>query len=191
MPREARPRETGPRETGPREDVAVVLPSNLGWIALVHEENLLQRLTFGHDDPARAVAALKLDRWIDVDVDVIETPKSDSLGGRLQAFAAGAYVDFSDVEVDLRDRTALHRRVIEHCRRIPCGKTLSYGELAALAGAPRAARAVGNIMAANRVPLVIPCHRVVAASGHNTGYSAGDGVRTKLRLLEMEALAIA
>ena len=173
----------------PRNDVAVVLPSRLGWIALVRRENLLRRLTFGHRDPTRAVAALDSDGWIDAEV--VETPEADSLGGRLQAFADGARVDFSDVAVDLRDRTPLHRRVIAHCRRIPCGKTLSYGELAALAGAPGAARAVGNIMAANRVPLVVPCHRVVAASGHHTGYSAGEGVRTKLRLLEMEALAIA
>ncbi|MCH8921570.1 MAG: methylated-DNA--[protein]-cysteine S-methyltransferase [Planctomycetes bacterium] len=173
----------------PHEDVAVVLPSDLGWIALVRDGNLLRRLTFGQRDAARAVAALDLDGWIDAEV--VETPACDSLAGRLQAFAAGEHIDFSDIGVDLRDRTPLHRRVIAHCRRIPCGQTLSYGELAAQAGAPGAARAVGNIMAANRVPLVVPCHRVVAASGHNVGYSAGEGVRTKLRLLEMEALAVA
>ncbi len=172
----------------PRKDVAVVLPSSLGWIALVQDENLLRRLTFGHRDPQRAVAALDLDERIDCEV--VELPEADSLGERLQSFAEGAYVDFSDVEVDLSDRTPLHRRVIAHCRRIACGQTLSYGQLAATAGAPGAARAVGNIMAANRVPLVVPCHRVVAAAGHHTGYSAGEGVRTKLRLLEMEALAV-
>ena len=171
------------------EAVVVVLPSRLGWIALLQSGNLLQRLTFGHGDPARAVAGLNL--AASIDAEVVELPEADSLGGRLQAFTAGAHVDFSDVGVDLSDRTPLHRRVIAHCRRIPCGQTLSYGQLAAQAGAPGAARAVGNIMAVNRVPLVVPCHRVVAASGNNTGYSAGEGVRTKLRLLEMEALAVA
>ena len=167
----------------PRQVAAVVLPSSLGWIALARKGNLLRRLTFGHRDPARAVAALDLDGWIDAEV--VETPAAESLGGRLQAFADGAHVDFSDVEVDLSDRTPLHRRVIEHCRRIPCGQTLSYGELAARAGAPGAARAVGNIMAANRVPLVVPCHRVVAASGHNAGDSAGERLSPRLRLLAM------
>ena len=167
-------------------DVAVVLPSDLGWIALVYEENLVHQLTFGHRNPAQAVSALNVADWIDAEV--VETPPSDSLGGQLQAFAAGSRVDFSHVEVDLRDRTTLHRRVIECCRRIPIGQTLTYGKLAARVGAPRAARAVGNIMAANRVPLIVPCHRVVAASGSNGGYSCGEGVRTKLRLLEMERL---
>ena len=66
---------------------------------------------------------------------------------------------------------------------------MTYGELAVAAGQPRAARAVGNCMAGNRVPLIIPCHRVVRAGGDIGPYSAAGGSATKRRLLEMEAAA--
>lgn len=102
------------------------------------------------------------------------------------AYAAGEPVDFADVAVDLAHLTPTQCRVIEQCRRIPYGQTLTYGRLAALAGSPGAARAVGNVMAANRCPLVIPCHRVVQAGGQIGHYSAPAGRRMKLRLLEQE-----
>ncbi|MEX1224432.1 MAG: MGMT family protein, partial [Pirellulales bacterium] len=73
------------------------------------------------------------------------------------------------------------------CRRIPIGQTMSYAELAAVAGSPGAARAVGNIMAGNRVPIIVPCHRVVGSGGSLGGYSSSGGLRTKRRLLSLEA----
>lgn len=79
-----------------------------------------------------------------------------------------------------------HRRVLEHCFAIPAGRTLSYGKLAALAGKPMAARAVGGAMAKNRWPIVIPCHRVVGVTGRLTGYSGRGGIATKQRLLDLE-----
>ncbi len=73
------------------------------------------------------------------------------------------------------------------CRRIPWGQTRSYAQLAAVAGRPGAARAVGSVMAKNRVPLVVPCHRVIASSGQLGGYSAPQGLSLKRRLLAMES----
>jgi len=75
------------------------------------------------------------------------------------------------------------RAVIEELRKVPCGNTITYGELACRAGSPGASRAVGNIMAANPLPLVIPCHRVVAKSGLG-GF--GGGLDLKRRLLRHE-----
>jgi methylated-DNA-[protein]-cysteine S-methyltransferase len=79
--------------------------------------------------------------------------------------------------------------VLQACRKIAPGKTLTYAELADKVGSPGAARAVGNCMARNRFPLIIPCHRVVGSNGHLGGYSAAEGIPFKKRLLELEAMA--
>jgi O-6-methylguanine DNA methyltransferase len=109
-----------------------------------------------------------------------------ALQRRLQAYAEGAHDDFLDVALDFGPLTQFQERVINRCRRIPPGQTISYGELAEECGYPRAARAVGNCMRTNCIPLLVPCHRVVGAGGEVKGYSASDGVRMKLRLLELE-----
>jgi methylated-DNA-[protein]-cysteine S-methyltransferase len=88
--------------------------------------------------------------------------------------------------LDLDGHTAFQRRVIRCCRQIPWGATRSYAELAARAGSPRAARAVGAVMAANRFPLIVPCHRVIGARGSLGGYSAPTGLVMKSRLLARE-----
>jgi methylated-DNA-[protein]-cysteine S-methyltransferase len=80
------------------------------------------------------------------------------------------------------------RRVLTACKKIPFGRTVSYGELAARAGSPRAARAVGNAMAANPIPIVIPCHRVLASQGRLGGYSIG--LSFKKRLLSHEGVQL-
>ena len=95
--------------------------------------------------------------------------------------------DFAvNVPVALDAKTEFRRRVLQQCRRIPYGDTLTYAELAVAAGSPRACRAVGNIMARNRIPLVIPCHRVVGSHGSLGGYSAPSGLPMKQRLLRLE-----
>ena len=76
---------------------------------------------------------------------------------------------------------------MHQCRRIPYGRTMSYAELAAKAGSPNAARAVGNCMAGNRIPLIVPCHRVVCSDGRLGSYSAPGGTRMKRRLLDLES----
>lgn len=159
----------------------VVFPSKLGWMAAAFCEGRLIELTFGRKDPRHARVSLECEGEI-------EDPDTDQqkLIARLQAYAAGARDDFRDVQLDLDDLTDFQRRVFENCRRIGYGQTLTYAELAAEAGSPRAARAVGNVMASNRFPLILPCHRVVGAAGSLGGYSAPEGVRMKLRLLEQE-----
>ena len=106
----------------------------------------------------------------------------------LQAYAAGAPVDLSPWagRVDLGRVTPFRRRVYEALLRVGRGQTCTYGELAAAAGSAGAARAVGSAMAENPVPLIIPCHRVVAAGGLG-GY--GGGLELKRRLLALEGTA--
>ncbi len=79
-----------------------------------------------------------------------------------------------------------HRRVYEVTRQISPGKTLSYGQIATRLGAPGAARAVGQALGKNPFAIVVPCHRVIAASGKLCGFSASGGVATKLRMLSIE-----
>jgi methylated-DNA-[protein]-cysteine S-methyltransferase len=161
----------------------VVLHTPLGWMAIVGQGEVLKQLSFGHPSAQAAVRAL--------DPSLVETSARGAwnppLVRRLLAYAAGRPADFSDIEIDPGPLTAFQRRVIQHCRRIPYGKTLSYGELAAKAGSSRAARAVGNCMASNRIPLVVPCHRVLPASGQPGAFSAPGGVKMKKRLLALEA----
>ena len=101
---------------------------------------------------------------------------------------AGERVSFDDVEIDLEWCTPLQRAIAEALRGVPYGETVSYGELAALAGRPQAPRAGGAFCSQNRLPLILPCHRVVAAGGIG-GYGS-LGVEYKRRLLELEGAAL-
>jgi len=109
---------------------------------------------------------------------------SDELVERLQAYFAGDDVSFVDVPVDLEHETPFLERCAYALREIPRGEVVTYGELAALAGAPGAARAAGSFCARNRLGLFVPCHRVVAAGG--LGSYGSYGLEYKRRLLELE-----
>lgn len=148
----------------------------------------LIRLTLGHLSPESARTALSAGDADDSrDSPVIsESDWNPELRRQLERFAVGERVDFRECLVELPPTTAFQKQILEQTRRIPYGKTLSYSELAAKAGSPGAARAVGNVMRSNRVPLIIPCHRVVAACGLG-GFSAPQGLDLKRKLLELES----
>jgi methylated-DNA-[protein]-cysteine S-methyltransferase len=110
------------------------------------------------------------------------------LARRLAAYFAGTPDSFADVQLDLEWCTPFQRAVAETLRRVPFGETVTYGELAALAGYPNAQRAAGTFCAHNRLPLIVPCHRVVAAGG--LGSYGSLGVDYKRRLLELEGAAL-
>lgn len=112
----------------------------------------------------------------------------DPLAKRMVAFLGGARDSFADVELDLEWCTAFQRSALEAMREIPYGETVTYGEVAALAGHLNAQRAVGSVCAQNRFGLVVPCHRVVAADGLGSYGSLGLGY--KRRLLELEGVAV-
>ncbi len=165
------------------DEKLIVLPSELGWMALVMRGAVVRQLSFGHVSAAAAVRAIAPGRAVAQE----PSKRQREVAARLQRYAEGVPVDFSGVSVDSGTATEFQARVLNACREIPYGQTLSYGELAAMAGAPGAARAVGSCMAGNCVPLIIPCHRVVRAGGDIGPYSAAGGSATKRRLLKMEA----
>ena len=108
----------------------------------------------------------------------------------MTALLDGEPVDLSDLMLDLESLPPFQRRVCEAARAIPVGATLTYGEIATRIGEPGAARAVGQALGANPFPIIVPCHRVLAAGGKPGGFSAPGGVTTKLRLLATEGASM-
>ena len=109
-----------------------------------------------------------------------------TLIARISGLLAGTRDDLADITLDMAQVPAFRRRVYDMARSIPPGATLTYGKLAMRIGEPHAARAVGQALGANPFPIIVPCHRVLAAGGKSGGFSADGGVRTKLRLLQIE-----
>ena len=106
-------------------------------------------------------------------------------------YFSGEAAEFSVVPLDLRGQNPFFAQVYEALRRIGWGQTTTYGGLAAAVGAPReAARDVGEAMAKNPMPLLIPCHRVLAAGGKLGGFSAPGGAATKARMLRLEGVGL-
>jgi len=108
----------------------------------------------------------------------------DRLHRELDEYLSGTRRTF-DIQPDLRAQPEFYTRVLAELARVPYGETTTYGALAAQAGKPRAARAVGTVMNRNPVPIVLPCHRVIGADGSLTGY--GGGIHRKALLLQLEA----
>ena len=108
----------------------------------------------------------------------------------LQRYFAGARIEFGSIVLDLPDVDAFHRQVYEAARSVAWGQTTTYGELARQAGAPQEAREVGQALGHNPCPIVVPCHRVLAAGNKPGGFSANGGVVTKLKMLAIEGAAV-
>ena len=109
---------------------------------------------------------------------------------QIAALLRGEKRALADIVLDMDAVPEFHRRVYAIARDIPAGQTLAYGEIAAQLGDRNAARDVGEAMGQNPFPLIVPCHRVLAAGGKVGGFSAAGGVTTKLRLLEIEGAEI-
>ena len=109
----------------------------------------------------------------------------------VKRYFEGEETDFSGVKLDLGDQDAFFEQIYAAARQIGWGRTTTYGMLAKELGAgPEAAREVGQAMAKNPVPLIIPCHRVLAAGGKIGGFSAPGGSAVKVRMLELEGFHV-
>ena len=107
---------------------------------------------------------------------------------RIAGLLAGAPDDLADLRLDEAGREPFERAVYGAARRIRPGATLTYGALAARIGQPQAAQAVGRALGRNPWPIVVPCHRVLAAGGRIGGFSATEGIALKRRLLAIESV---
>jgi len=119
------------------------------------------------------------------------TPAVVEAVAAVKRYFEGEKTDFSDVELDLDDQDAFFKQIYAAARQVGWGHTTTYGTLAKQLGTdPETARDVGQAMATNPVPLIIPCHRVLAAGGKVGGFSAPGGATAKMRMLELEGVHV-
>ena len=122
-------------------------------------------------------------------MDAVEAHPPDWLASsveKLQRYFAGVPTDLADTPLDLGAVPVFHQSLYREMLRLGWGETVTYGELAERAGAAGAAQAVGRAMGRNPIPVIVPCHRVLASGNRMGGFSAPGGTRTKLKLLQME-----
>lgn len=106
----------------------------------------------------------------------------------IMGYYQGLPIDFGTVETCLDGCTEFQQTVLTALQTVSYGNTVSYSRLAKLANSPKAARAIGTVMAQNPLPLIIPCHRVIKSDGSPGLFSAPGGTNTKIRMLELEKL---
>lgn len=154
------------------------LDSPIGRIEVVADDDAVTALTIEHD------GALPHDDLPEQVNPVLERARDE-----LTEYFAGVRTDF---EVPVRlDGTPFQRAVWSELARLGWGEAISYGALATAVGRPGSARAIGGAVGANPVPIIVGCHRVLASDGRITGYSAGQGIPTKLWLLGHERIGFA
>jgi len=125
--------------------------------------------------------------------DSVETAPTEEVKvaiGRVVDLLAGKPDDLTDIPLDLDDVPAFNRGVYDIARSIPPGKTLTYGDIAKKLGGVELSRDVGQALGRNPCPIVVPCHRVLAAGNKPGGFSARGGVETKLKMLAIEGAAV-
>ncbi|MEM7316487.1 MAG: MGMT family protein [Planctomycetota bacterium] len=164
------------------QPITAVFESDLGWMGVQWMGKSVVRSTFGHSDPAAVLANLPHEGDPTDKLNRAQT----SLVKAMCRHASGRKVDFSKILLETSDFTPFQLAVLNACRAVGWGETETYGGLAEIAGSPRAARAAGSVMSSNRFPIIVPCHRIVAAGHRPGGYTAPGGVSMKERLLVME-----
>ena len=136
-------------------------------------------------EPVGAERARMLRRFPDA-VETTPPPAVQQAAAGIAALLRGESPDLDSIVLDTGTVAEFDRCVLDATRRIPRGTTRTYGEIAAQIGDPGAARAVGQALGRNPFPVIVPCHRVLAAAGRPGGFSANGGVATKLRMLAIE-----
>lgn len=160
------------------------MSSPLGPLILAASDQGLCRISYGEDHEMDFVLALQ-ERFPSARV-VRDEKGLQPWTRQIKGYWSGKNRRFP-LSVDLRGLTEFQKSVLQETRKIPFGQTRSYQEVARCVGAPRAYRAVGSALGRNPLPIVIPCHRVVSASGIG-GYTGG--LHRKLRLMELEKIRV-
>jgi methylated-DNA-[protein]-cysteine S-methyltransferase len=159
-------------------------PSPVGDLVVAVTPRGLIRVAYGAEERSDAVLEELARR---VSPRVLEAPAAlDEVRRELEEYFEGRRASF-DVPVDWRLHDGFSRRVLRATYRIPYGELLTYAQVAAKAGSPRGSRAAGNALGSNRIPIVVPCHRVVRTGGAMGGYTGG--IERKRYLLDLEGVA--
>ena len=163
-----------------------IVETQFGWMGLLSSEVGLLRSTLPEESEDRCVSRLGLESG-----EATRAPsRFADLRDRLVRYFDGYDAGFGDVALDLDGAPDFHRKAWQACRTIPRGETRTYKWLAVRAGSPNAPRAAGQTMARNRIPIIVPCHRVIGSDGSLRGFGSGDTrIDLKRRLLELEGAA--
>lgn len=175
---------TTPGEQGAASGYAL-FPTAIGHCGMAWQGALLVGLQLP-EDAGEAQTLARMQRRFPQLAECTMPPPVAAWAARVAALLRGAHDDLCDVPLALDTVPPFNARVYELARRIPPGKTMTYGEMAAALGEPGAARAVGQALGHNPFAPVVPCHRILAANGRPGGFSAGGGALTKLRMLQIE-----
>lgn len=165
-----------------------IFNSSQGYSGLIGRNRKIYGVRIGYASTKEVKQAIH-ERYADTALINDGLKQSDwfpELRKKILSYLEGKEVGFNEYELVWPEQTEFKTHVLETVHEIPYGETLSYAEVARLAGHPGAARAVGNVMASNPFPLIIPCHRVLAAGKRIGGYSTPRGIGMKEQLLQME-----
>ncbi|WP_027058628.1 methylated-DNA--[protein]-cysteine S-methyltransferase [Mesorhizobium loti] len=165
-----------------------VLETVIGFMGIAWSEKGLIRLCL--PESSRETVERRLMRHAGVSASTIQPQWVVELIASIQAYASGEDVDFTSVPVDLDGIDDFRLAIYDAARKLGYGETTTYGELAKRAGQPGLPRETGAALGANPVPLVIPCHRIMAAGGKIGGFSAPGGSVTKEKMLAMEGVRV-
>ena len=162
-----------------------IFETSWGWVGAVGSDQGIMRASLPEQTPHQAILALNPEIST-----AEERPGAFTyLQRQIEEYLNGERTEW-DVKLDLSSSTDFFQRAWSACRSIPRGETRTYKWLATMAGKPNAPRAAGQAMARNRVPLIIPCHRVLGSDGTLHGFGGGVGLPLKARLLELEKAVI-
>lgn len=166
-----------------RELHYVIFRTSTGWMGVLSSASGLLRITLPHPTERQ------IPQLLGIDIDQVRRSPQlfHDLMERLNSYFSGHKVDFPDA-LDLSGATDFQRKVWETARRIPYGETRSYSWIAEQIGKPESARAVGQALGRNPLPIIVPCHRVLTKDGGLGGYSGG--IKMKIYLLNLERVNI-
>lgn len=160
-----------------------VFNTAIGWFALGWTDAGVSRVILPGAEPEWLRERLSANGGIEDDA------AQGDVVARIVAYAEGAEDAFQDVTLDLSTVPDLQRRIYEHIRELGWGETTTYGAIARWLGDVAMSRTVGTAMGQNPIPLIVPCHRVLAADGRTGGFSSPGGVRAKMEMLALERAA--
>ena len=164
-----------------------IFETPFGWMGLVATSSGLTRTTLPERSPEVCVSELA----DEIDRAAMEPERFTALRERLDRYFRGDRVSFEEERIDVEGVSPFLKAAWDACRTIPYGQTRSYKWLAGMAGKPAAPRAAGQAMARNRLPIVVPCHRIIGSDGRLRGFGRGiTRLDLKRDLLELETIQL-
>jgi methylated-DNA-[protein]-cysteine S-methyltransferase len=194
-------------QDGPEENMTLTAQKNLAVSLAQARENAIQYGSLDHPTTDKLFLAMRSNKIIAIDFSldeerfIVRTEKkfgapvyfgSDETSSALdeiRAYLDGKCTNF-DLPTDISILTDFQQQVLQATQQIPRGRIATYMDIARKIGKPKAVRAVGQALGRNPIPIVIPCHRVIASDGSLGGYSGGGGLETKAKLLQLEGASL-